>query len=142
MTLLVTHPVQAQKSALNILGSPAIRLNPSFSSSLDDVARDSDDTTILRWGGGHAKSKISVSTFCPGQKFTLFVKASNLSRGTASGRRELRDGMSDVDLIYNISKGKKGTASLVYETEVRLEAGSTETDFADIHSVTYTFTDQ
>ena len=106
------------------------------------VASDSDDSSILSWGKTRSKSKVTVQTFSPGQRYSLFVEARNATNGKSRGRIELRDGMKSTDFITKIKKKKQGSAVLYYLAEAHIDQGSTVTDPTDHHTVTFTLTDQ
>ena len=132
----------AQKSGLRLVGSPAIQLNVVPSGLSSSTAQDKDSSTRLLWGKRKRRSKVTVSTFSPGQKFDLEIRAMRIKNGKAAPRIRLVDGMMDTDLIVNINKQKSGSARIQYVAKVSLEQGNTETEFADIHTVTFTITDQ
>lgn len=133
---------QSWKSSLHIVGSPAIQLDARPQGFDSSVAQDEDDSTLLIWGRRKQKSKVTVSTFSPGQRFELTIEAASTRNGKSTGSIKLVDGMMDTDLIVNIQKKKAGLARLRYVANVTLEQGNTETEFADVHTVTYTITDQ
>ena len=58
------------------------------------------------------------------------------------GRVKLVDGMMETNLIVSIKRKKMGSASLRYSVAASLEQGNTDTDLTDVHTVTYTITDQ
>ncbi|NQV71836.1 hypothetical protein HQ496_01840 [bacterium] len=132
----------AQNNGLTIFGAPSIRLTPVFHSLSESVATAEDESSIISWGRTSSKSKVTVTTFSPGQRFALFVEAKNATNGKSKGRIGLVDGMKATDFIVNIANKRPGSATLFYLAEVRIEEGSTETEPTDIHSVTYTLTDQ
>ena len=125
---------------LQLVGSPNVRLTlePGM---LSAEAGDQDDTTELVWGKGRSKSKITVSTFSPGQQFDLFVEALNVKNARNVGRVQLQDGMRDQTLLVNVKKNKIGSARIVYSASSTIEDGSTEYGLSDVHTVTYTVTD-
>lgn len=133
---------QAQNASLILVGSPAVQLNALVSGFDSAVATDENDSTLLVWSKTKNKSKVTVSTFSPGQKFDLFVEATKTRSGKSTGRIKLVDGMMDTDLVVNIKKKKAGYAHIRYVTQVRIEQGNTESDFADVHTVTFTITTQ
>ncbi|MGB6647310.1 MAG: hypothetical protein WBG01_02095, partial [Bacteroidota bacterium] len=101
-------------------------------------------STIILWVNGTAARKISVATICPGQHFTLSVLATNTNGGIPAPEVQLTDGMLGVDFITDIPP--RGafiswctlgyTASATFEQGNSLELGD------DLHTVTYTITDQ
>jgi|GEM_PF-1545293 len=125
---------------LHLSGSPNVQLvlEPSMNGN---KAQDQDDTTQLVWGRGDTKSKITVSTFAPGQQYDLYVEATDVDNAKAAGKITLRDGMRDQVLLVNVKKNKIGSARLVYTASASIENGSSESGSSDVHTVTYTVTD-
>lgn len=140
--LLTPSCADAQPSSLYLVGAPSVRLNARVGAIATATAKDSDDTTSLVWNGQEHKSKVTVSTFSPGQKFDLYVEAIRCRNGKSAGPIKLVDGMMAANLIVNIRQKKKGSAIIRYSVEARLEQGNTDTDLTDVHTVTYTITDQ
>jgi len=131
---------QSAQREIHLSGSPMIglTLNPSL---VESVTTDQDDTTLLTWGEGNGRSKITVSTFSPGQQYDLVVEATEVDNARASGPITLIDGMQDRDLIVNVHKNKIGSARLVYTASTTIENGNSDTGSSDVHTVTYTVTD-
>jgi len=132
----------AQKTKLSLVGAPNVRLDARLSGTGDVAAVDEDDSTQLTWKGAKRRSKVTVSTFSPGQRFDLFVEATEARNGVASGQIQLRDGMMPTDLIVNISRKKKGTSRIRYLAQASIEQGHTSMDVSDIHHISFTMTDQ
>jgi hypothetical protein len=101
-------------------------------------------SSMILWINGTQARKISVATICPGQKFSLSVLATGVTAGVPAPEVQLADGMLGVDFITDIpprgpflSWCRLGyTASATFEQGNSLELGD------DIHTVTYTITDQ
>ena len=125
---------------LQLVGSPNVRLTLEHGMT-NGEAQDQDDTTELVWGKGGSRSKITVSTFSPGQQFDLFVEATSVTNAKQAGRVQLRDGMQDQTLLVDVKKNKIGSARIVYTASSTIEDGSTEYGLSDVHTVTYTVTD-
>jgi hypothetical protein len=126
--------------SLYLWGSPNVQLeiDPTAQGS---EAQDEDDSTYLIWGRGSSQSKITVSTFSPGQQFDLFVEATGVSQAKSTGRIQLRDGMQETTLLTKVKKDKYGSARLVYTASASIESGSSEYGMGDVHTITYTVTD-
>lgn len=130
----------SKNRSLYLWGSPAVQLEVDPSAMGDD-AEDSDQSTFLIWGRGNSHSKITVSTFSPGQQFDLFVEATDVNGAKSTGRIELRDGMQDTTMLTKVNKNKIGSARIVYTASASIENGSSEYGLSDVHTVTYTVTD-
>lgn len=93
---------------------------------------------------GAATRKISVATICPGQHFTLSVLATNPSIGIAAPEVQLTDGMLGLDFITEIPPGLPflGFSTLQYTASATFEQGNSLELGDDLHTVTYTITDQ
>lgn len=126
---------------MQLIGSPSVQLTIEPSAWGSEVAEDSDESTTLMWSRGQSRSKITVSTFSPGQQFDLFVEAVGVDNGQASGRIKLVDGMADTDLVVRLNKNKSGSARIVYTASASVSEGNSQSGFSDVHTVTYTVTD-
>ena len=70
----------------------------------------------LSWRKENVITKITVSTSCPGQRFTLAVLATNLAYGVAAPEVTLANGMLAANFILNIPTGNpvNKTCTLLY----------------------------
>ena len=105
-----------------------------------DSLRVINTTSSLNWRSSRfdfRRDKVTVSTFCPGQRFALRVTALRV-RGYARpvGTAELVDGRPPVTLIDGIWAIFSGGADLHYEAAAAANAGAG----SDYHVVTYTLT--
>lgn len=130
-----------ESRSMHLVGSPNLQLTLSASGLGDDDATDSDDSTVLLWSEGDSRSKITVSTFSPGQQFDLYVEAEDVDNARGAGRIQLVDGMRDTDLVVGMHKNKSGSARIVYTARASVSDGNSQTGFSDVHTVTYTVTD-
>ena len=97
----------------------------------------------LRYRSGTATRKVGVSTICPGQRFSLSVLAIDLTVGIPAGEVPLTDGMLGRDFITDIAgRPPNGRCTLRYTASATFEQGSSLELGDDIHTVTYTITDQ
>lgn len=130
-----------ESRSIQLVGSPNLQLTLSASGLGDDNAEDTDDSTVLMWSEGESRSKITVSTFSPGQQFDLYVEADDVDNGRGAGRVKLVDGMRDTDLVVGMNKNKSGSARIVYSARASVSDGNSQSGFSDVHTVTYTVTD-
>lgn len=131
----------AVSRSMQLVGSPSLQLSVSASGFGDEVAEDTDDSTVLIWSEGESRSKITVSTFSPGQQFDLYVEADDVDNGRSTGRIKLVDGMRDTDLVVGMNMNKSGSARIVYRARASVSDGNSQSGFSDVHTVTYTVTD-
>lgn len=102
----------------------------------------SHKNTHLHWYKPNRQSKITVSTFCMGQLFTLQAEANNVKKGVSVGAVLLRDGMAATDFIVNIPPQENGHAKITYVASATLDQGNSVESGADVHTVTFTLTEQ
>lgn len=97
-------------------------------------------STTLDYRRENYLTKITVSTSCPGQDFTLKVVATNVSAGTAAPEVTLTHGMLAADFITNIPQRPPNTGSctLQYTASATFAQGSSAEVGNDVHTVTYT----
>jgi hypothetical protein len=117
-------------------GAPGQQLLPVLNTS-----------TRLRFRRGIAQTKVSVSTVCPGQRFTLSVLATNLNAGVAAPEVQLTDGMLAADFITDVpsrppNRPMTGQCVLRYTASATYEQGNSTELRDDIHTVTFTIMDQ
>ncbi len=83
--------------------------------------------------------KITVSTACPGQRFSLRVLAVSVTQGTPSVERTLINGNPALDFITEIpARAGNGQATLQYTASATYEQGNSVELGNDLHTVTYT----
>ena len=100
-------------------------------------------TTRVRFRSGTAPRKVTVSTICPGQRFTLSVLAIDLTVAVSAGEVPLTDGMLGLDFITDIPGGSpNGRCTLRYSASATFEQGNSTELGDDTHTVTYTILDQ
>lgn len=102
-------------------------------------------TNTLRWSQERVITKITVSTICPGQKFTLRVVASGIGGGgTAAPEVSLQNGMLATDFVTDIPprRPNNGSCTVRYTATATFEQGNSTELGDDIHTVTYTITAQ
>ncbi|MEP0821648.1 MAG: hypothetical protein HRF44_02245 [Ignavibacterium sp.] len=98
----------------------------------------------LRYRRSFTVQKITVTSNCPGQNFSLTVVATNVTAGTASPQVTLSDGMPPIDFITNIPSGffTNATATLNYTAWATFAQGNSTELGDDVHTVTYTISAQ
>lgn len=138
-TLLVYGGVETARSQqISITGNPVLSITTALPGQEPTAVTDA--TSTLRYRRQSVVTKITVSTSCPGQRFTLKVLATNVSGGTAAPEVTLTDGMVATDFVTGIPRTgalnkscrPRYTASATFEQGNSAELGS------DIHTVTYT----
>jgi hypothetical protein len=100
--------------------------------------RERDQRTQLVWSAPSQTTKITVETFCPGQRFDLTLRAKGISSGKSAGTVTLRDGAWPVDLIRDVRRRRSGKAKLEYEATI----GPNDTAGVDYHRVVFVMTAQ
>jgi hypothetical protein len=101
-------------------------------------------TCSLRWRRENVITKITVSTICPNQRFSLGVLATNVSDGNAAPAVSLTNGMPATDFITSIPSGNppNKTCTLQYTASATFSQGSSIELGNDVHTVTYTIVQQ
>jgi hypothetical protein len=100
--------------------------------------------TSLRWRKQNVITKITVSTSCPGQRFTLTVLATNLTYGVAAPQVTLFNGMPATNFVLNIPTGNPvhKTCTLQYTASATFAQGNSAELGNDVHAITYTLVAQ
>lgn len=102
-------------------------------------------TTTLRWSQERVITKITVSTVCPGQKFTLRTVATGIGGGgNAAPEVTLQNGMLATDFVTDIParRPNNGSCTVRYTASATFEQGNSSDLGDDVHTVTYTITAQ
>lgn len=98
--------------------------------------------TSLRFRRQPQISKITISTSCPGQRFTLRVRAVSVQDGTPAPIATLTHGMPATDLIRDIPGQAINPpirrATLEYTASARFEQGNSTELGTDAHVITFT----
>ncbi|HUI63896.1 MAG TPA: hypothetical protein VL126_03565 [Bacteroidota bacterium] len=97
-------------------------------------------SSSIRWAKKTVISKITVSTSCPGQRFSLKVLAINLSSGVAAPAVTLTNGMLASDFLTSIpaNDASSRTCTLQYTASATFAQGNSTELGNDVHTVTYT----
>ncbi|MBM4162370.1 MAG: hypothetical protein FJ217_14875 [Ignavibacteria bacterium] len=119
-------------------GNPTLSITTGFPGS--EPIPVVNVATSLRYRRQAQIAKITVTTSCPGQSFTLKVLATNIDQGVAAPEVTLFQGMLDTDVITNIpSAGFVWTnATLQYTASATFADGNSAELGNDVHTVTYT----
>ena len=119
-------------------GNPTLSITTGFPGS--EPIPVVNVATSLRYRRQARIAKITVTTSCPGQRFTLKVLATGIDQGVAAPEVTLLHGMLNTDVITNIpSSGFTwANATLQYTASATFADG----DGNDVHTVTYTLSAQ
>jgi len=100
--------------------------------------------TTLRIRRETVVTKVTVSTSCPGQRFSLAVLATNLTSGVAAPQVNLVNGMPAADFILNLPTNGtlNKTCTLRYTASATFAQGNSTELGNDVHSITYTLVAQ
>jgi hypothetical protein len=121
------------------LGNPTLNITTGAAGS--EPIPVVNTATRLRYWRQAAISKITVRTTCPGQSFTLKVRATGVTRGVAAPEVTLVNGMLGVDFITNIPSAGAWTSTtptLRYTASATFAQGNSAEEGNDVHTVTYT----
>lgn len=101
-------------------------------------------TASLRYQRPNVLSKITVSTVCLGQSFSLEVVATSAGAGVAQSAVALINGNPAMDFIRDIPKtgATYATCILQYTASATFAQGNSAELSNDVHTVTYTFQSQ
>lgn len=111
----------------------------------------SDASTEIYWDASYGvTSKITISTVCPGQSYSLYTELDVTSWGSGTVATEqpeiaLSDGMMDTDILRDIppdQPGRIGTGVLTYRAEATVAQGNSFENGDDYHSITLTIVAQ
>jgi len=144
LLLLSAVPTGALAQSITVQGgNPIIRLTGG--SPIVEPMVLSSTTCMLRWKRLKDTAKITVSTVCPGQRFTLKVFAIAIGDGVAAPEVTLTDGMLAVDFITDIvrDKNRDYNCTLRYTASATYAQGNSgELGGDDVHTVRYTLLEQ
>ena len=85
-------------------------------------------------------SKITVATSCPGQDYSLYVLATNVTKGVAAPQVSLVNGNTAMDLITSIptTGTRNATCTLQFTASATFSDGNSAELGDDVHTITYT----
>jgi hypothetical protein len=138
-TLAALSAPQIASSQITVLGGNLL-LQVTSAAAPQDPMSVVNSATSLSWNRKNVIQKITVSTSCPGQKFTLKVYALNTSEGIAAPEVTLTNGMPAADFIIDCPRGgpRLNTATLRYTASATFSQGNSSEIGNDVHVVTYT----
>ncbi len=128
-------------------GGRALDLSITDASPGENPTDVSDNSTELFWDASYGvTSKITISTVCPGQSFSLYADLVVTSWGSGTVATEqsevsLVDGMMDIDILRDIPPdlpGRTGTGTLTYRAAATVAQGNSSEHGDDHHTVTLT----
>jgi hypothetical protein len=131
-------PREALSQQITITGNPLLSITTALPGQEPQAVVDA--TSTLTYRRQAVTTKITVSTSCPGQRFTLKVLATNISGGTAAPEVTLTHGMLAADFVTNIPRTGAPTKTCTpqYTASATFEQGNSTELGSDIHTVTYT----
>ena len=96
--------------------------------------------TTLTYKRDNVITKITVSSSCPGQDFTLKVLATSVTAGTAAPEVTLMNGMLAANFVTDIPVKPPTTATctLQYTASATFAQGNSAELGNDVHTITYT----
>jgi len=133
--------VQAQMS----IAGGNILMNITTAQAGQEPLAVSNSSCTLTFKRQASVSKITVSTSCPNQKFTLQVVAVNPTDGVAAPQVTLVNGMLAASFITNIPSlppATNRTCTLSYTASATFAQGNSVELGNDVHTVTYTIVAQ
>jgi hypothetical protein len=130
-------------------GLVSLTIDTAVPGSEPGDAANSD--TELYWDADFAgTSKITVSTICPSQSFSLYVALAVTSWGSGTQATVLPDvslvnGMMAVDLVRDLPDtlpARQGYATVTYRAAATISQGNSADVGEDYHTITYTIQSQ
>jgi len=142
LTLLIflVSEATAQNGTITIPNGN-ITMNITTGAAGSQPVADVDVTGTLRYWRKAAIARVTVQTSCAGQRFTLKVLATGVTRGVAAPEVTLINGALAVNLITNIPSAAgwtSATVTLQYTASATFAQGNSAELGNDVHTVTYT----
>lgn len=128
----------AQRTVSLTGGALVLRVNSAVAGSEPAIVTDA--TSQLSWTSNALDvSKITVGTQCPGQSFTLFVRAT-ITSGSATAQPEVTlTHLQTSDFVRGIpTLTANGTATITYRARATVAQGNSAAEGDDVHTITYT----
>ncbi len=128
-------------------GGSALTVTVNSATAGSDPDDAIDATTELTWDADFGENaKITVTTLCPGQSFSLFVELdvnswASGTQGTEQPEIALNDGMLDTDIFRDIPPTipeRRGSATLTYRASATASQGNGAELGDDFHTVILT----
>jgi hypothetical protein len=136
VTIGISHDLEAQ---ITLVGGNQI-LTVTTGSPGSEPLPVVNTATSMRISRQGVITKVTVSTICPGQKFTLKALATAPTKGIAAPEVTLINGMPDTNFITDIPSGGAafGRATIQYTASSTFSQGNSTELGDDIHTVIYT----
>jgi hypothetical protein len=140
--LILVTSVSASSAQLTLRGTANPSISISTGTAGGTMTSVVNTSSTIRYTRQNNKiCKITVSTSCPTQAFSLQVVATGVTRGVAMPAVALTNGMLAVDFITSIP-GAAGwttvTPTLQYTASATFAQGNSADLGNDVHTVTYT----
>jgi hypothetical protein len=136
---LAALPAHGAAQPLITGGNPVLQITTALPGQEPTIVANSQCTLELQ--GESVVTKVTVSTACPGQRFTLRILATNISGGgTAAPEVTLNDGTPAMDFITGVPGigSPNKSATLQYTASATFSQGNSTELGNDLHTVTYT----
>ena len=133
------------------LGGGSLTLTINTAVAGQEPSEVTDNLTEIHWDADFGvTAKMSVSTVCPGQSFSLYVELEVTSwgsgtQGTEQPEAQLTDGMMATDVLRDIpstAPGREGYGTLTYRATATVAQGTSAEHGDDVHTITYTILEQ
>lgn len=128
-------------------GGGSLTLTINTATAGQEPSEVTDNLTEIHWDADFGvTAKMSVSTVCPGQSFSLYVELEVTSwgsgtLGTEQPEAQLTDGMMAADVLRDIpstAPGREGYGTLTYRATATAAQGTSAEHGDDVHTITYT----
>lgn len=140
LTLLLAANEPAFCQAINIVGNVTMSITTGIPDGQPIPVQDV--SARLRYRKQTEITKITVTTSCPSQHFTLSVSATGLTDGVAAPEVALVNAMPETDFITDIPARAGGSpqaqCTLQYRASATFAQGNSIDLGPDVHTVRYT----
>jgi len=144
--LVIACALSSQAQTVSVLGGNQVLSITTAVTGSEPTAVVNTASTVRYRRQSFVITKLTVSTSCPSQQFTLKVYASSIQAngGTAAPEVTLTNGMPATDFITSIPRfsTQYRTATLRYTASATFAQGNSTEFGNDVHTVTYTLVRQ